>query len=203
MSEQALDSQDIIRLLSKLKESTPEYPVELLAARKAAFLNAAVATQIPPRWRSGKGGGDGGASGTGSLGGMSAAQSILLQAVIGVWIIAAMLTAAYVFRDQIVDLLRENGIVTLEVTQAPLNDPIIPATIAPATEVAPTETTPLADTPAPGNDSGIEPSEEIQEASPDSKENPGLHLGQTPGAPDTPNQEKPDSKPDNPKKPNK
>jgi hypothetical protein len=75
MSKHALNSQNVIDLLSKLKESTPEYPAELLASRKAAFLEA-VAVQMPPRGMSGKGGGDGGLSGSSTLGGMSAAQSI-------------------------------------------------------------------------------------------------------------------------------
>jgi len=205
MSKQAPNPEEIISLLSKLKESTPEYPADLMAARKAAFLKEAIALQIHPRGMSGKGGGDGGLSGTSTLGGMSAAQSILLQAVIGVWIIAAMLTAAYIFREQIIDLLQQNGIVTLEVTQAPSSDSLIPTTLAPNTEVPPTEITPLVETPVPGEPKEGESPAEIQEAPTDAKNNPGLHLGQTPGAPDTPNQDKPDKpeKPDNSNKPNK
>lgn len=200
MSKQALNPQEIVDLLSKLKESTPEYPVDLLTARKAAFLEA-VAIQIPPRGMSGKGGGDGGLSGSSTMGGMSTAQSILLQAVIGVWMIAAMLTAAYVFRDQIIDLLQANEIITLEVTQAPSAEPFIPDTLVPATDVPPTATTPLADTPVPNENPETESPAEVQEA-PTEKDNPGLHIGQTPGAPDTPNQDKSD-KPDNANKPEK
>lgn len=200
MSKQALNSQDVIDLLSKLKESTPEYPADLLAARKAAFLQT-VALQIPPKGMSGKGGGDGGLSGSSTLGGMSTAQSILLQAVVGVWIIAAMLTAAYVFRDQIIDLLQDNGIVTIEVTHAPSVDPLIPDTLAPATDISPTAITPLANTPVPNVNPETESPAEVQEA-PTEKDNPGLHLGQTPGPPDTPNQDKPD-KSDNLNKPEK
>lgn len=207
MSKQAPDSQDIIRLLSILKDSTPDYPTDLLAARKSTFLQEAVALQIYGKGMSGKGGGDGGIGGTGgsgAFGGMSSAQAILLQAVIGVWIIAAMLTAAYIFRDQIIDLLQDNGIITMEITLAPSSESTIPAAVSPVTEVPPTEIPPLASTTAPGviPENGATP--EIQNAPAATKDNPGLHLGQTPGAPDTPNQDKPD-KPEkpNPGKPDK
>ena len=201
MSKQALDSQDVIRLLSKLKDSTPDYPLDLMAARRATILQAVVALQIHGSGLSGKGGGDGGMGGTGgsgALGGASTAQTILLQAVIGVWIIAAMLTAAYVFRDQIIDLLQDNGIVE-EMTQAPFNESTAPAILSPATEIIPTEITPLAGTAVPGVEPGMEATPEVEKAPVAPNDNPGLHLGQTPGAPDTPNQDKPD-KPDKPDK---
>jgi hypothetical protein len=200
MSKQSLHSQDIIGLISKLKESTPEYPTDLLAARKAAFLQQAVAINIDGNGLSGKGGGDGGIGGTGgsgALGGMSTAQTILLQAVIGVWVVAAMLTAAYVFRDQIIDLLQDNGI--MEMTQIPSGEFAVPATIAPATEIPTIEFTSTPIPTAPDNQPVIETapdnSSDSQSTPESTKQNPGLHLGQTPGAPDTPNQNKPD-KPD-------
>jgi hypothetical protein len=172
-----------------------------MAARRAALLQAAVALQIHGSGMSGKGGGDGGiggSGGSGTLGGMSAAQSILLQAVIGVWIIAAMLTAAYVFRDQIIDLLQDNGIVTVEMTQAPSIETTVPVTI----EVPTIEITPLAVTANPGDVPGIEAPAEIQNAPADPKDKPGLHLGQTPGPPEPPNKDEPNN-PDKPEKPKK
>lgn len=216
--------KEIVNLLSKLKDRTPGYPSDLLAARKAAFLNQAITIKFEGPRQGGKGGGDGGsnitggAGGSGTLGGMSAAQGILLQAVIGVWIIAGMLAAAYVFRDQIIDLLQDNGIV-VEATQAPFIDSpesvvVTPATESPLPEVPPTEATSSSAvspsvTPAPDALSEGEP---IPESSPDgqgvsenpsdSKSNQGLHLGQTPGAPDTPNQDKEDN-PNKPDKPDK
>jgi hypothetical protein len=200
MSKQSLHSQDIIGLISKLKESTPEYPTDLLAARKAAFLQQAVAINIDGNGLSGKGGGDGGIGGTGgsgALGGMSTAQTILLQAVIGVWVVAAMLTAAYVFRDQIIDLLQDNGIV--EMTQIPSGEFAVPATIVPATEIPTLEFTstpiPTAPDDLPVIETAPDNSSDSQSTPESTKQNPGLHLGQTPGAPDTPNQNKPD-KPD-------
>ena len=219
MFERSLNPQDIIGLLSKLKAGTPEYPADLMSARKAAFMKQAIALKIHGHGHSGKGGGDGGSAGSGgsggsgALGGMSTAQGILLQAVIGVWIIAAMLTAAYVFRNQIIDLLQDNHIVSVEVTQAPAIDPASPVIGAPATEISPTAATPtsISATATPGTSSsestGIgtiipDGSSNIQSTPDGTKDDQGLHLGQTPGPPDTPNQDKPDKpgKPDKPKK---
>jgi hypothetical protein len=220
MFERSLSSNEIIQLLSKLKTETQDYPVDLMYARRAAFLKQAFTVKFDGPGRGGKGGGDGGGSGSGGpgvLGGTSAAQGILLQAVIGVWIIAAMLATAYVFRDQIIDILQSNGIVTVELTQEPSIDsplPLLesPAIQIPSEEVPPTDTTLPSVTATPDASSAGESvpagSSEIQNA-PDTsntgKEDQGLHLGQTPGAPDTPNQDNPDkpTNPDNPNKPDK
>ena len=218
MLERSLNPNDVINLLSKLKARTPDYPPDLLAARKATFLKQVVTINIESP---GKGGGDGGSlssgsGGSGALGGMSTAQAILLQAVIGVWIIAAMLTASYFFRDEIINLLQDYGIVTVEVTQVPSLDspaPVInPALEAPSPDAPPTDSLPSAtavpETLSESETASDESSPEDQNSSvnpDDNKDNQGLHLGQTPGAPDTPNQDntdKPD-KPENPNKPNK
>lgn len=209
MFERSLNPRDVIGLLSKLKVRTPDYPVDLMAARKAAFMKQAIAINI---YGKGKGGGDGGSAGSGgtggsgTLGGMSTAQGILLQAVIGVWIIAAMLTTAYIFRDQIIDLLQQNNeIINVELTQAPIIEPAPPTQGTTATEISPTAATPTSVTATaipgslPGIESPPENSSDIPTISDDTKDNPGLHLGQTPGPPDTPNQDKP-NKPDKPDK---
>lgn len=210
---------EIIKLLAKLKAETPDYPIDLMAARKAAFIDQVVAIQFDGPKQGGKGGGDGGSGtsagsgGSGVLSGMSTAQGILLQAVIGVWIIAAMLTTAYVFRDQIIDLLQDNGIV-VEMMQAPSIESTDPAFVAPTAEspspdVSPTEIASPSATPIPDALSEAESDSEsasdgqdISENPDETKENQGLHLGQTPGAPDNPNQGKPD-KPDKNNKNNK
>jgi hypothetical protein len=219
MLERSLNPNDVINLLSKLKARTPDYPPDLLAARKAVFLKQVVTISIDS---SGKGGGDGGSlssgsGGSGALGGMSTAQAILLQSVIGVWIIAAMLTASYFFRDEIINLLQDYGIVTVEVTQVPsLDSPapaINPAVEAPSPDIRPTDTPSPLEAVAPedsasNESSSDESSSDAQDSSEnteDDKDDQGLHLGQTPGAPDTPNQnnqDKPD-KPENPNKPDK
>lgn len=205
MSKQTLTSQDVIGLISNLKDTTPDYPTDLLAARRAAFLQQIIAINIDGSGLGGKGGGDGGIGGSGgtggseALGGMTTAQSILLQAVIGVWVVAAMLTAAYVFRDQIIDLLQDNGIV--EVTEASISESTVPAIIATATEIPTIEftSTPVAPGNLPVIEATLDNSSESQIPTESTKDDPGLHLGQTPGAPDTPNQDKPD-KPDKPDK---
>jgi len=208
MLERSPNPSDIINLLSKLKASTPDYPSDMMAARKAAFLDQVSTMGFDGP---GKGGGDGGSLSNSSsvFGGMSTAQGILLQAVIGVWVIAAMLTAAYVFRDQIIDLLQDYGIVAVEMTQVPIIDSPVPVTGIPSPEVPPTEVASPSATAEPGAPSveesdsdGSSDGQDTSENPDDSDDDPGLHLGQTPGTPDTPNQNKPD-KPDKNNKENK
>ncbi|MGB7875728.1 MAG: hypothetical protein WBL25_15205 [Anaerolineales bacterium] len=215
MFERSLNPNDIINLLSRLKAKTPDYPLEMKVARKTAFMKQVVAINISGPSLGGKGGGDGGSGlsggsgGPGALGGMSTAQGILLQAVVGVWIIAGMLTAAYVFRGQIIDLLQDNGIVSVEMTQAPSIDSPAPVMEIPSLEVPPTEITPPSGTAVPESvsEGEIAPeassdTQDTSDTSVDNNDKPGLHLGQTPGAPDTPNQDNP-NKPDKPKKQDK
>jgi len=208
MFHRSLNPKDIIGLLSKLKAGTPEYPVDLLAKRRAAFLEQAIAINFYGKGHGGKGGGDGGSAGSagsggsGALGGTTTAQGFVLQAVVGMSVVAAMLTSAYLLRDQIVDLFQGNGIVSAEVTQAPLMEPT-DTLIAPATETLPATVTITAVTitpsGTPGAETGSEDPSEIQNVPDGTKDNSGLHLGQTPGPPQPPNQDKPD-KPDKPKK---
>jgi len=211
MVERSLNSDDIVNLLSKLKAGTSDYPSDLMAARKAAFLSQIATTNFDSPGRGGKGGGDGGSlfNGSGMFGGMSTVQGILLQAVIGVWIIAAMLTAAYVFRDRIVDLLQDYGIVTVEITQLPSIDSPIPVTGVPSSEIPLTEIAPPSATALPGTSldgdstsGGSSNDQDNPSVNPDDpQDDTGLHLGQTPGTPDTPNQDKP-GKPEKPEKKN-
>ena len=142
MSEEPLERQDIIELLAKLKAETPDYPADLVEARKAAYLKQIVEIQISRKdqgGEAGKQGRAGGGSGSGAaLGGGTLAQGISLKAAIAVGVVIAMLTAAYLFRDQIVDFLAENNIINVEETSTA---PIVPAPAGLATE-APTLSAP-------------------------------------------------------------
>jgi hypothetical protein len=136
MPEEPLERQDIIELLAKLKAETPDYPADLVEARKAAYLKQIVEIQISRKdqgGEAGKRGRAGGGSGSGAaLGGGTLAQGISLKAAIAVGVVIAMLTAAYLFRDQIVDFLAENNIINVEETATPS---IAPAPAGPATEM--------------------------------------------------------------------
>jgi hypothetical protein len=136
MSEEPLERQDIIELLAKMKAETPDYPADLVEARKAAYLKQIVEIQISRKdqgGEAGKQGRAGGGSGSGAaLGGGTLAQGISLKAAIAVGVVIAMLTAAYLFRDQIVDFLAENNIINVEETATPS---IAPAPAGPATEM--------------------------------------------------------------------
>ena len=58
MTKKPLEQKDIINLLDKLREETPEYPVQLAKSRKESFLKQIVDIKL-----SGEGGGGGGQSG--------------------------------------------------------------------------------------------------------------------------------------------
>jgi hypothetical protein len=82
MLERALNPNDIVGLLSKLKAKTPDYSPDMMAARRAAFVNQAIAIKFDGPKQGGKGGGDGGSSsmggssGSGALGGTTTAQGV-------------------------------------------------------------------------------------------------------------------------------
>lgn len=220
--KKTLNPEEITNLLSKLKNETPDYPSEMMAARKAAFLKQAVNIKIDTKGQGGEGGQQGGSGGSGgALGGGTAAPGMLLQALIGISIVAAMFLAAYAYRDQLTDAFGGHEVVVQENTYqaAPISSPLAPVTSgeAPvAPDIAPTNTpAALADVDPSGetNISGITIIEETpgaEFASDDIKTNNGLHLGQTPGTPAAPGQgnpgnlNKPDkTKPDKPNKPEK
>ena len=56
MPKRSFNPKDIISLLTKLKEQTPEYPAELLEARKAALLKHAATLNIQGKGQGGEGG---------------------------------------------------------------------------------------------------------------------------------------------------
>ena len=62
MSMESSNYQEIVRLLSRLKERTPDYPPDLLATRSEIFVQQALAIQFDGSGLSGKGGEDGGDS---------------------------------------------------------------------------------------------------------------------------------------------
>jgi hypothetical protein len=221
-----LNTKEITDLLSKLKDKTPDYPSDMLAAKKAAFLKQAVNIKIETKGQGGEGG-SGGSGSSGSAFGGAATPGTLLQALIGIGLVAAISLAAYAYRDQIDDILQRNdGRAREELSQpsivstepAPGTVTAVPSFIASAFDAPPVEIVP---TGTPGGGDNIDlngaavvagtPGAEI--ASEKTKTNSGLHLGQTPGTPAAPGQgnpgnvNKPDKtkpeKPDKPEKPEK
>ncbi|MGB7874975.1 MAG: hypothetical protein WBL25_11380 [Anaerolineales bacterium] len=220
-----MKTKHITDLLSKLKAETPDYPSELMAAKKAAFLKQAVNIKIDGKGQGGEGGQQGGSGGSGAaLGGGPATSSFLLQALVGISIVTAMFLAAYAYREQITDMLQDNEPVAREQSSQPLaaSTPLapgtvtaIPSSIPSALATSPVETVPSG---IPGAVDNTEmngasviagtPGAEI--AADKIKSDNGLHLGQTPGTPAAPghgnpgNINKPDkNKPDKPDKPEK
>ena len=132
MPKPTLNPKEITQLLSKLKDTTPEYPADLLEARKAAFLKHASTINLPGKG-SGGAGGQGGSGGPGvTPGGGPAAPGFLMQALIGLGLVAALLSAAFLYHNQINDLLAGNGIQVVSV-ESPPTPADIPATTPPVT----------------------------------------------------------------------
>ena len=218
MIERSLNPKEVIDLLAKLKNQTPDYPQNLIAARKAAFLKQVVAVKIDGKGQGGQHGGSGGPGGSGPVSGSGlAAKGFLWQTLIGIGMIVAMLLATFAYRDQIVDLLAGNDVTALVETAIPSNvsppaivpvstpsAPTKPTSTASPTEVVPTGTTTILD------DTTIDDYSIFEEAPGDTKDNPGLHLGETPGTPAAPGQGNPGNvnkpekpKPEKPEKPEK
>lgn len=213
-------SKEIIELLSRLKAETPDYPANLLEARKSAFIKQAATFRVQGKGQGGEGGQQAGSSGSGgsgtALSGTTTAQSFIIQALIGIGLVATMLmgraTGNYLWGDQVADQLEDTIVVAME-SPDPGVSPV------PSTSVMPTEDIPPIATPEiPVTVADIETIEDIMDEMDlfidppkGNKDNPGLHLGQTPGTPAAPGQGNPGNinkpvkteKPDKPEKPNR
>jgi hypothetical protein len=198
-------SKEIINLLSKLKAETPDYPTDLLVARKAAFLGQASILKIQGGGRGGEGGQQGGGGGSGSaLGGSTTAPGIALQAMIAFGLLALMLLGTPWFREKVNDLLEQNIVVVTGRSPAPPVLAEASAVATPEPTILPTEYSPTVIAPTLGA-TEIESTPFVEGVINSTKPNPGLHLGQTPGAPAAPGQGNPGNvnKPDKPDKPDK
>ncbi len=123
MPEEPLSHQEIVELLSKLKDETPEYPADLEEAQKSSYLKQIVEIEISRTNQGGYGGKQTGAGGTGAsgaaLGGGTTFLGFSLKSVIVIVAAIAVLTATYLFRDQITNYLAENNIISVEETAMP------------------------------------------------------------------------------------
>jgi len=225
-----LKPKEITELLSKLKDTTPDYPAEMMAAQKAVFLKQAVNIKIEGKGQGGEGGQQGGGSGSvgsggtgAALGGGTATPSILLQALIGISIVAGMFLAAYALRDQIIDTIQGSEVAVQEKINVAIPSPLTPATVTvvpsslvlatPPTETILTQTPDAQENIEINGASVVQGTQQAGIAADGTKTNSGLHLGQTPGTPAAPGQgnpgnpNKPDKekpqKPDKPEKPKK
>lgn len=212
MSKLAPDTKEIIRLLSQLKAETPEYPADLLAVRKAAFIKKLAALSTQGNGPGGEQGGGTSGSGT-SLGGSTTAPGIILQVLVGFGLVAAMLIGSYILRDPVNGLLKET-MVSAAAQEEAIDPTLVPVTGAIATPIGtilPTATVPPTSTPGvTTTPAGSNPAVESEtEGNPlNSTDNPGLQLGKTPGTPAAPGQGNPGNinqpdKPDKPEKPDK
>lgn len=208
----SLKNKEITDLLSKHKAETPDYPADLLAARKAAFLKQAVKIKVGGKGQGGQRGGSGG-SGT-ALSGGAVGPGALLQALIGILLVAAMFLAVYALRDQITEILLGNEVAALEDVSQPsiVFSPLAPGTVtAVPSSQAPVVAAPSGESLLPGTPGAFGDNIDLNRASvvagtpgaeiaaEKTKSNNGLHLGQTPGTPAAPGH----GNPGNPNQPDK
>jgi len=182
------DAQDkeIVRLLTKLKDTDGKYPPDLLAARRQGYLKQMGQIGLGI----GVGAGIKNAVKSGKALVLSSATSTVLESALVVAIIAESGTVAYFYRDKLADIFRtiakDAGV--QEVTPPPVNtelgiqgvtpSPAVTATLPSVTlSVSPTGTE-LTSTPVPGV---VEDNNTINaDSTPGPNGNNGNHYGQTP-----------------------
>jgi hypothetical protein len=200
-----LQDQDIINLLTKLKDTAGEYPEQMLEARRQSFLQQMTAVGL----------GMGTAAGMGNALEKSPGTHPFTSTLLEVVLIAAILieigAMAYIYRAELTDFFQT---ITAspkieEVTPPPVlpTSPVVPVTVSPAvtstvasaapiTEPAIVAVTPTG-TAVPG---AVLETNQIS-STPDPKGNNGNHYGQTP-KPERTKENKP-PKNDKPPKENK
>jgi len=120
--------KDIVKLLSDLKEETPEYPVHMMSNRKAAFLQKAVDIKVSKGDDSSQSGQKGGRSGTGGAGASGASLrdksfflGLSLKQTLAIGLVLVFLVTAYFMRDQITEVVTQNNVANAGETAAPSN----------------------------------------------------------------------------------
>jgi len=186
--------KNIEQLLKKLSADKKPYPKNLLATRRAAYLSQVTAVvSSGPQLK--KGNGQGGSPHASAP--MTPLMKVVLTALVAANVALATYLAVYVYDnwDRVQELLfgapsmSETSPAPLEiVTQAPELETTPEIAVPPEETVAPVSTpepTSLSEDSQPsGIDSADSP--QVSTAEPDGKDQPGLHLGQTPHTPSDP-----------------
>lgn len=161
--------QEIIRLLSNLRNSGAIYPPDLLSARRASFMKHAAQLELVHETA--------GNSARGGSGKTNILSNPLLETVLVVAIVAEALAASYIYRDKLLNWLQPTPS-----TPAAVQESAPPSVV----ELSPTfiTVTPIAtSTPSPTGTMEITPTfsdnSKVVDVTPNPKDNPGLHLGQT------------------------
>jgi hypothetical protein len=179
----------IVDLLGKLGQANGSYPFHLLSQRRTEFMTKVAEIRAMNAH-----------SGNGSSGGnglaAASAKETLIQGLLVTVLVAEIAVGAYVLRDSWLPLLTRNATPTaVHIAPAPQNTAAI---FVPVEEEIPTEITTGTVSPVPpqipvtGEESAAPPTAApAATAVPAATEvvaptKPGLHLGQTPGAPGSP-----------------
>jgi len=211
------NEQDILNLLTSLKTAENNYPSDMIKSRRDMFMKQAAAMVV----LAGAGGNGASASGnaqgavsgttTGTAGSLTI--SSLLETALVVALVVEAGVATYIYRDKISDFIKSTLSPKVEQTTNPPDDSslevpaVIEETATATMEETATVTVTSVETPAPpnlstpagsvggsNNDANSNGVENVQAtATPDPKDNPGLHLGQTKQPTQDPNLDYPNS----------
>ena len=198
--KQKYSDQDVVKLLSNLKNAEQSYPSEMIQSRRDMYMQQAAAMAILTKTSGGgtpAGEGGASASGTGTGTGLFSLRTFFETALV-ITIMVEAGVAAYIYRDQIADFINSTLFPTVEVAANPTDDPSFTPAAVPVTgdelatespAVTATVTVTVTDTPFPNlvTESSAPVVQEdtnsnnLQvESTPPPVDNPGNHYGNTP-----------------------
>jgi len=194
--KQKFSEQEILRLLSNLKNAENNYPLEMIQSRRDMFIQQAAAITVSSR-TAGTGtnsGGDSGLRASGKPGAGSSSLGMFLEAALVITIALEAGVAAYIYRDKIYDFINTTFSPKVEVATYPTDEFAVTPDDLPVTGGEPsaeptvtlTVTVTLTDTPPPllvATESYEDKTNNaVKEAvsTPTPQENPGNHFGNTP-----------------------
>jgi len=190
-----VSDQDVLNLLSNLKNTERNYPANMIKARRDMYVKQA-ATMVALAGAGGNGGTNAGTvkttvAGSTTGGGLATGKFLEIALVIALVVEAGI--AAYIYRDKIADIINSTFSPNIETVASPPSEnsssEIIASEETPREATEGTSTAPVSETPAPSatlipvigdNNAGSNDGQNIQvESTPDPNDNSGLHLGQT------------------------
>lgn len=195
--KQQFSDNDILKLLSTLKDAENNYPSAMIQSRRDMYVKQAAAIAVLSK-TAGNGtnaGGNGKSPGSGTPGAGSSSMGKFLEAALMITIAMEAGVAAYIYRDKIIEFINTTIFPKVEVVSSPPEDlSSTPAAIpvtgdesitgTPTEPITATVTVTGTDTPLPAfvapDDKGGNGVIQAVESTPTPNANPGNHYGNTP-----------------------
>ncbi len=180
-----LEQKDVVNLLEQMGQTRVDYPPELLSTaqtvfhRKVSVTRARMAEANPS---SGHG------ASVAQGGGATIAWASVFQVALAALVTGLLLAATYL-------LMEERTPVILQSTPTPAHFAPLESDAPELAPVVVETAAPVAPHPASATSVNLAPKPEVTRSAQSTATHPGKHLGQTPGAPNAPGQEKTPKKP--------